>query len=122
MDDFEGKLNSIMANPDMMAQIMSMAQQLGGGQPESPSPPPPQPPELSALPAMGGLDMETISKLAGVANSASIDKNQQSLLHALRPYLANERITKLERAMRASKIAGVACTILSSGILTQTGR
>lgn len=120
MDDFEGKLNSIMANPDMMAQIMSMAQQLGGG--EQAPPIPPQPPELSALPSMGGLDMETISKLAGVANSASIDKNQQTLLHALRPYLANERITKLERAMRASKIAGVASTLLSSGILTQTGR
>ncbi len=120
MDDFEGKLNSIMANPDMMAQIMSMAQQLGGGESAPSSPPPPS--EFSALPDLGGLDMATISKLAGVANSASIDKNQQSLLHALRPYLANERINKLERAMRASKIAGIASTLLGSGILTQTGR
>ena len=122
MDDFEGKLNTIMANPDMMAQIMSMAQQLGGGQPETPPPQAPPLPDLSAVPAMGDLDMATISKLASVAGSASIDKNQQGLLHALRPYLANERINKLERAMRASKIAGIASNLLSSGILTQTGR
>ena len=51
MDDMEAKLNAVLGNPDMMAQIMSMAQSLGGGAP-SPPPPAPTPP---AQPAMAGI-------------------------------------------------------------------
>ena len=73
----EAKLGAILGDPNMMAQIMNMAQQLGG----SPAPPPPED-KLSFLPE--GLDMGMITKLAGIANSANIDKNQQFLLQALR--------------------------------------
>ena len=47
MAEFDDKLNSILGNPDAMAQIMQLAQSLGGGGgQEAPSPPPtaqPQP-------------------------------------------------------------------------------
>ena len=116
MDEMESKLNAVLSNPDMMAQIMSMAQALGGG---APSPPPPQPvkPDIPE-----GLDIGMITKLAGMANSANVDKDQRALLIALRPYLTNDRIGKLERAMRATKLAGLATTLLGSGILTRAGR
>lgn len=121
MDEMEAKLGAIFSNPEMMSQIMSMAQKLGGGDSVPPSPPPSPPPmPTELLPA--GLDMATLSKIAGIASSASIDKNQRALLHALGPYLARERISKLEKAMRAAKLAGLATTILGSGILSQTGR
>ena len=71
----ESKLGAILGNPDMMAQIMNMAQQLGS------APPPPPEPQPSVLPE--GLDMGMIAKLAGVAGSANIDQNQQALLQAL---------------------------------------
>ena len=116
MDEMESKLNAVLNNPDMMAQIMSMAQALGGG---APSPPPPQP-VMPDIPE--GLDIGMITKLAGMANSANVDKDQRALLIALRPYLTNERIGKLERAMRATKLAGLATTLLGSGILTRAGR
>lgn len=120
MDDMESKLGAILGNPDMMAQIMSMAQKLGGGS-SAPAPPPPPPqPAMPSLP--DGLDMGMLMKLAGMANSATVDKDQRALLMALRPYLAGERIGKLEKAMRAAKLAGVASSILGSGILTQAGR
>ena len=119
MDDMESKLGAILGNPDMMAQIMSMAQKLGGGD-SAPSPPPPPPPAMPSLPE--GLDMGMLMKLAGMANSANVDKDQRALLIALRPYLTGERIGKLEKAMRAAKLAGVASSILGSGILTQAGR
>lgn len=118
MDDMESKLGAILGNPDMMAQIMSMAQQLGGG---SPSPPPPPPPPASPAP-LEGFDPGMLMKLAGMAKSASVDSNQKALLMALRPYLTQERIGRLEKAMRAAKLAGIASAILGSGLLSQPGR
>lgn len=119
MDDMESKLGAILGNPDMMAQIMSMAQSLGGGA----SPPPPSSPPQPAVPNIpDGMDMGMIAKLAGMANSANVDKDQRALLFALKPYLTGERIGKLEKAMRAAKLANVATSLLGSGIFTQLGR
>lgn len=118
MDDMESKLGAILNNPDMMAQIMSMAQQFSGGE-SAPSPPPPPQPTPN-IP--DGLDMGMLMKVAGMANSASVDKDQRALLLALRPYLTSERINRLEKAMRASKLAGLASSFLGSGILSKIGR
>ncbi len=115
MDGMEEKLNAILGNPQMMQQIMSMAQAMG--QQEEPKP---EPPPQNNGP---GLDLAMIQKLSGLARQSSIDKNQQNLLRALGPYLSRERITKLEKAMRAAKIAGIASTALSgSGISLLSGR
>lgn len=119
MEDIEAKLGAILNNPDMMAQIMSMAQQFSGGE-RAPSPPPPPPQPTPDIP--DGLDVGMLMKVAGMANSASVDKDQRALLLALRPYLTPERINKLEKAMRASKLAGLASSFLGSGLLSKIGR
>jgi hypothetical protein len=118
MDGMEEKLNAILGNPQMMQQIMSMAQAMGSAQEEArPEPPPPQ---QNNAP---GLDLAMIQKLSGIARQSSIDKNQQNLLRALTPYLSRERITKLEKAMRAAKIAGIASTALAgAGLSLLSGR
>ena len=126
MAEMEDKLNSILGNPQMMQQIMAMAQALGQSQSEpskqeerKPDPPPPQP--QMQMPSGGDLAM--IQKLFGMARQSGIDKNQQALLRALGPYLSRERIVKLEKAMRAAKLAGIASTALgSSGLPFLPGR
>ena len=117
MDEMEQKLNSILGNPEMMAQIMSMAQNLGGN-------PEPEPTPASApAPNLGGFDPGMIQKIAGIAQQSGIDGHQQNLLRALRPYLSEHRIVKLEKAMRAARLAGVVTTVLgSSGSLFFPGR
>lgn len=120
MDNFEDKLNSVLANPQMMSQIMAMAQSLGQSSKNSESTPveglntgekaPPQPTGSSML----NLDSDTIQKIFSATQQTGIDKNQQGLLRALTPYLCQSRITKLEKAMRAAKIAGFAATALGS--------
>ena len=112
MDQMEDKLNSILGNPQMMQQIMSMAQALGAGSPEPPKEDLPPPPPAPSVP--GGLDLGTIQKLIGIARQSGIDNNQQALLKALAPYLSQARIVKLEKAMRAAKIASLASTALGS--------
>lgn len=122
MEDMEQKLNSILGNPEMMAQIMNMAQAMGANQPQAVEKPAPPKPSQSSLPAMN-FDPAMIQKIAGIAQQAGIDKNQQSLLRALRPYLNEQRIVKLEKAMRAAKIAGIASTALGgAGSLFFPGR
>ena len=67
---------------------------------------------------MRGISFATIQKITGLAQKSSIDSNQQALLRALRPYLAQERIVKLEKAMRAAKLANLASGFLGNGGLT----
>lgn len=121
MDDMETKLNAILGNPQMMQQIMAMAQSMGQQTAEPPrqEQPKPEPPPSNA----GGLDIAMIQKLGNIARQSGIDKNQQNLLKALSPYLSRERISKLEKAMRAAKIAGIASTALAgSGLSLLSGR
>lgn len=115
MDEMQDKLNSILGNPQMMQQIMSMAQALGSSANEEPKKEekiPDPPPKSSSQPAMP--DAAMLQRIYGIARQSGIDKNQQTLLRALSPYLSRNRITKLEKAMRAAKIAGLASTVLGS--------
>ena len=64
---------------------------------------------------MPDIDPVMIGKIMNIAGKARIDNNQKSLLHALEPYLTQQRLQKLEKAMRAAKLAGAASAILGSG-------
>ena len=106
MDNLEEKLGAILSDPDMMQKIQAMAQSLGQG---TAAPPSPQP---SPVPA---FDPALLQKLSGLAGQTGIDKNQQALLQALCPYISQIKVTKLEKAMRAAKMARVASGFLGSG-------
>lgn len=109
MSEMEDKLNSVLNNPQMMQQIMAMAQSMGA-QPQKED----SSPKAEPLPE---LDLGMLKKLSGLAGQSNIDKNQQSLLKALGPYLSLERIAKLEKAMRAARMARMASTLMGSGAL-----
>ena len=110
MDDMESKLGAILGNPEMMAKIMAMAQNFGQNAPHAE----PAPQQDSPAFSMPDVDFTTIQKLAGLASNSRISKDQQALLGALTPYLSRHRITKLERAMQAAKMAGIATSLLGS--------
>lgn len=123
MDGMEDKLNSILSNPQMMAQIMSMAQAFGSSQdaPQQREAPAQQASPAPSLPA--GFDPALLQKVVGIAQQTGIDRNQQGLLKALGPYLSAERITRLEKAMRAAKVASIASSFFgTNGSLFFSGR
>ena len=113
MDELENKLGAILGNPEMMGKIMSLAQSF---ETNKDSPPPPQPTvqESTSL----GIDTATLSKLSGLMQQSGVDKNQQTLLRALTPYLSQTRIQKLERAMRAAKMAAMAGSLFGNGFFS----
>ena len=105
MSELEEKLNSVLNNPQLMQQIMSMAQNMNSSGPTEPS---------GKQEAFPDLDINLLRQLSGMAQKGTIDNNQQSLLKALGPYLSPVRIGKLEKAMRAAKMAQFATVFLNS--------
>ena len=106
MGDMEDKLNTILSNPTMMQQIMALAQSMGQDEQKNTNIPlPDSAPEI---------DLGMIQRLSGLAQSTGVDKNQQVLLNALCPYLSRDRIGKLEKAMRAAKMAKLATGIMGN--------
>ena len=125
MAEFDDKLNSLLSNPEAMAQIMQMAQSLSGGQaqqvpqapPQQPTPPPPPPPvqqaaspggnPLAALSGLtGGMDTAMLTKLLPLIQElgSQNDSNARQLLYALRPYLKPDRQEKIERALQLARL------------------
>lgn len=107
MDEMEEKIGSILNNPQMMQQIMSLAQNMNHSAPPKSTP---APKTENNFP---DIDLSTIQKITGLAQKSNIDKREKALLNALGAYLSKERISKLEKAMRAAKIAQIASSALS---------
>lgn len=121
MAEFDEKLNSILSNPNAMAQIMQLAQSLGG-ETTPPQPQPvqqqtPPPPPQSAVPSFGGgndlfstlgggMDPSLLLKLMPLIQElgGQKDSHARQLLYALRPYLKEERQEKVERALQLARL------------------
>lgn len=118
MSGMEDQLGAILSDPEMMAKIQSLAQSLGQPEesprqaeaPKKEGPPPPPP-------GIGAGDLEMVKAFTGFARGAEIDKDQRALLKALAPYVSREKTAKLERAMRAAKLAQQASSLMESGAL-----
>lgn len=124
MNELESKINNILENPEAMKKIMSLAQSLNLKTEEQPKS---QQHENKAKGSNTNtfpeIDLSMLQKLSGLAKQTGIDKNEQTLLKALAPYLSRERIYKLEKAMRAAKMAKIASTMLGTSLSPQrTGR
>ena len=117
MDDMEEKLGAVLNNPQMMQQIMSMAQALGGNQPQ-----PEQQRGEQKADLFPEIDLAMVKKLAGLARQSGIDSRERALLHALQAYLTADRVARLERAMRAAKMAKFATGFLGQQGLLGIGR
>ncbi len=115
MNEMEDKIGAILNNPQMMQQIMSMAQAMNTPVPQND----PQPPMSEFTPQ---IDMAMIQKLSGLAKQSSIDKREQALLGALGAYLSGDRIHRLEKAMRAAKMAKMATGLIGQRGLSVFGR
>ena len=112
MDELEEKLGAVLNNPQMMQQIMSMAQALGGESPKGEA-------KQEAFPE---VDLAMVQTLSGLARQSGIEPREQALLHALQAYLTADRVGRLERAMRAAKMAKFATGFLGQQGLLRLGR
>lgn len=101
--ELEDKLNSVLNDPEMMQKIAAIANSLNQ---QNDAPPPKDKPQ-QPLP---NFDPAMLQRMTGMMNGMGVDKNQRALLSALAPYLSRDRLQKLENAMRAAKMAGLAAS------------
>lgn len=117
MSEFEDKLGAILGDPDTMAQIMSLAQDLGSptgsDRASSPAAPPPassqSTPDLSSLlSSFGEVDPQLIQRALQLFSEFShSDDERAALLLALKPFLKEERYAKVDRAVRIARLSRV---------------
>ena len=110
----EQAIGAVLQDPQQLQKIFALAQSLGLSPPEAPAapaaPPPPEPPKPAAAttsaeqaPEDRGSALRTLLQQAG-----KLDRRQENLLNALKPFLKPERREKVDRAMQAARISRLA--------------
>ncbi len=98
MSELEDMIGKILGDPSEMEKITQLASELfGGGE--------------SAEKPQSGPDMGKM--LSGLMKSSSSGNDKAALVAALGPYLKPERRQKLEKALRISRLAGLAGLAMS---------
>ena len=103
MSEMQDALNQILSNPEAMKQVQSLGEQLGLNKP-SPKPEP----KNEMLGAM--------QSLAPLMSSYSADDEVSRLLNALRPFLGEEKLRRLDQAQRLMKLIKVIPLLKDSGL------
>lgn len=103
MDDFSEKLNRLMRDPDAMSQILSLAHSLG-----TDASAPPSPPQSDAPPKQPEDDRMLQALLHVMQEARTADRQQETLLAALKPYLSPQHQGKLDRAMQLARLSHLA--------------
>lgn len=109
MAEFEEKLNSILSNPELMGQIMSMAGAMNQQQP--PPPPTPSQPAFGSMP----IDPGAMAGMMQMLKATQLEPKQRQLIQALRGFVPEDRLVRLEKAMQASLIAKFASKAMNQG-------
>lgn len=127
MDDFEEKLNSILASPETMGQIMALADSISGPPEQSPSGASPSGPAPSGADSSGpqvsvptpsasanplamlqSLDPAMLKSIVSLFQEYNrSDDEKTALLHALQPFLREERQSKVDKAIRITRLSRV---------------
>lgn len=105
MSEFEDRLNSLLNDPEQLGRIADMAKNLmGSGESE------PEPPAASvSSPLPEGLDPGMLTNMARMFSGMNQkDDQNMALLEAMKPFLAEKRRNKMDRAMKLAKMAKMA--------------
>lgn len=120
MAEWEEKLGAILNDPQAMAQIMSIAQSLGGQEQEgasagavppdtaSDAPPEPSAPTPELDPKVMEVGMRALAAWQEPGDSRS------ALLQALRPLMKEERRGKVDKAIQITRLSKVVRVVLDS--------
>ena len=96
MSDFEDKLNQLLNDPKEMERFAGFAKSLMGGD------------EPATEEKAPDFDPGLLKKISGLMGSRGRNGKDTKLLEAMRPYLSEKRRSKMDRAMKIARLAGLA--------------
>ncbi len=119
MGELEHTLSELMASPEAMEQLQSMARSLGLGDMAVPGPSPGPLPEqdrtMPDTPPLPELDPRMLGLLTQLMREYHRPDDQKTaLLEALRPFLRPERAANIDRALRMARLSRVLNTALGA--------
>ena len=121
MNDWEEKLNTLLSDPDAMAQVVNMAQtlsaQMGGSASQGGDSTAPPPSDAgNPFSQLGGIDPELLQRLIPVLRQMNRPESSETsaFLYALRPFLRPSRRDKVDRAVQLARIIHLAKTFLTT--------
>ena len=103
MSEMQDALNQILSNPEAMKQVQSIGEQLGLGKP-------------ARKPEPKNEMIGAMQSLAPLMSSYSSDDEVSRLLNALRPFLGEEKLRRLDQAQRLMKLIKVIPLLKDSGL------
>lgn len=122
MDELERALRAVLDDPAQLRELRELAGSMGfsvpQAQPESaPAPTPPEPEPVPELPpAQAVFQQQPLPEPAAamLRQAGKVDKKQEALLLALKPFLRKERQEKIDRALHAARLASLASLALKN--------
>ena len=122
MDELERALRAVLDDPAQLQELRELAGSMGfpvpQAQPEpEPAPQAPQPgPVPEPEPARAVFQQQTLPEPAAamLRQAGKMDKRQEALLLALKPFLRKERQEKIDRALHAARLASLASLALKN--------
>ena len=101
MDELGEKLDALLHDPQQLGKIAQLASSLVGDGGDKSAPPSAPEPELD-------LDMGQLRRMMSALRGGGHDSANRHLLEAMKPYLAEKRRRKIDRAMKLARLASLA--------------
>ena len=120
MDDLERALRAVLDDPAQMQELRELAGEMGfsAPQPQSVSATAPKAaePEPKPKPVQAVFQQQPLPEPAAamLRQAGKMDKKQEALLLALKPFLRRERQEKIDRALQAARLASLASLALKN--------
>ena len=106
MAELGEQLTQMLQDPQIMQQVIAMAQSFGMNPPRPDGQAKMNPPSDAQPVSQTSQDM--LQRMSQFAALPMLDSNQKGLLNALSPYLSKEKSQKLENAMAIAHLATLA--------------
>ena len=118
MDDLERALRAVLDDPAQMQELRELAGAMGfsAPQPQSVSATAPKAAEPKPKPVQAVFQQQPLPEPAAamLRQAGKMDKKQEALLLALKPFLRRERQEKIDRALQAARLASLASLALKN--------
>ena len=110
MDELERALRAVLDDPAQLQELRELAGSMGFSVPQAQPEraPVPDPPESEPKPVLPE------PAAAMLRQAGKMDKRQEALLLALKPFLRKERQEKIDRALHAARLASLASLALKN--------